>query len=236
MALSHIVMHLALCKAAARLGPQAELPVRVVVTDKIKRDVIDQTARVLRYEGNTSSIEFDMPWGIYRAAVRMRAGRATCSGVQYFSVLADHNRSLTVQLQDGRVSSPVPVLISGTAPFAFSYVDPTVVVFGTGTKCNGPVGTPLNANIAQVNDSDAYYASVYPSAVLAQDAPLMPAVRLTDSQGGYHYLRVPGNFLTMSYVWPSAGQIDVTQNAIDYVAGKPEDTLLCPREYETTTH
>jgi hypothetical protein len=237
MALSHIVMHFALCNAAARLGPQAELPVHITVTDRINRDVIDQDAKVIRYEGNTSTAQFDIPWGIYRAAVQMKAGRATCSAVQYFAVLIDHDRSLTVQLQDPHTPpQPVPTLIMGTAAFAFSYVQPTVMVFGPDTKCNGPVGTPLNAGIDQTNDSDAFYASVYPDEVLVRKNAVVVALRMTDTQGGYHYLHVPTNFLGWSVRWPSSGQMNVNENVIDYVADKPEDTLLCPRMYETETH
>lgn len=236
MALSHIVMHLVLCNSASRLGPQAELPVHVVVTDKINRDVIDQTARVSRFEGNTSSVEFDIPWGLYRAVVQMRAGRATCAGVQYFSVPPDHNRALTVQLQDGKASTPVPTIITGTAPFSFSYVQPTVMVFSHDTKCNGPVGSPIDVKIDQEIDNDGYYASVYPSPALVSGGPYVVAVRLTDSHGGYHYVRVPAEFLGLSERWPSMGQFDVTEDVVDYVADKPEDTLLCPRMYKTSVH
>lgn len=236
MALSHIVMHFALCNAAARLGPQAELPVHVTVTDKINRDIIDQTSKVIRYEGNTSSVEFDIPWGIYRATVEMRAGKTACSAVQYFAVLVDHNRSVTVHLQDRRAPQPVPTLIMGTAPFAYSYVQPTIMVFANDTKCNGPVGTPLDVNIEQDSDSDAYYASVYPVPQLAQAGSHVIAIRMKDSQGGYHYVRVPGNFLGMSAQWPSLGQMNVSEDVIDYVSDKPEDTLLCPRLYETQIH
>ncbi|HKU67192.1 MAG TPA: hypothetical protein VJP85_05400 [Candidatus Baltobacteraceae bacterium] len=237
MALSHIVMHFALCNSAARLGPQADLPVHIVVTDKINRDVVDQTARVSRYEGNTSAAEFDVAWGIYRATVTMRAGHATCSAVQYFAVQPDHNRTLTVQLRDGNSPAPVPTLITGTAPFAFSYVEPTVLVFTAGsTKCNGPVGNPVDVNIDQETDNDGYYASVFPSPALAAKGPFVLAVRLKDSQGGYHYIRVPAEFLGMSPRWPSMGQFDVTEDVVDYVQDKPEDTLLCPRLYKTSVH
>jgi hypothetical protein len=237
MALSHIVMHFALCNAAARLGPQAELPTHIVITDKINRDVVDQTAHVARYEGNTNSAEFDVPWGIYRASVTMKAGKATCSTVQYFSVQPDHNRTLTVHLQDGpNPPVMVPTIITGTAPFAFSYVEPTVIVFTADTKCNGPVGNPVDVNIDQETDNDGYYASVFPSAALAGKGPFVLAVRLKDSQGGYHYVRVPAEFLGMSPRWPSMGQFDVTEDVVDYVQDKPEDTLLCPRLYKTTVH
>ncbi len=236
MALSHLVMHFALCNAAARLGAQAELPVRVVITDKINRDVVDQAGKVSRYEGDTSSMEFDIPWGLYRASVTMRAGSANCTGVQYFSVLADHDRTLTIHLQDGHVNSPVPTLIQGSAPFSFSYVEPTVMVFGADTKCNGPVGNPVDANIDQQNDADGYYASVFPGPGISRTTHLVVAVRLKDSHGGYNYIRVPGDFLGGSYGWPSVGQFNVTEDVVDYVADKPEDTLLCPRMYKTEVH
>lgn len=208
----------------------------IVVTDKINRDVVDQTARVSRYEGNTSSAEFDVAWGIYRATVTMKAGRTTCGAVQYFAVQQDHNRSVTVNLRDGSQPAAVPTLITGTAPFSFSYVEPTVMVFTGDTKCNGPIGNPVNADIDQVNDSDGYYASVYPSAALAGKGPYVLAVRLKDSQGGYHYIRVPAEFLGMSPRWPSMGTFDVTEDVVDYVQDKPEDTLLCPRLYKTSVH
>jgi hypothetical protein len=236
MALSHIVMHFALCNSAARLGPQADLPVHIVVTDKINRDVVDTNTRISRYEGNTSSAEFDVAWGVYRTTVTMRAGHATCSAVQYFAVQQDRDRTLTVQLHDGSGATPVPTLIYGTAPFSFSYVQPTVMVFSGDTKCNGPIGNPVNADIQQVNDSDGYYASVYPSASLAGKGPYVLAVRMTDSQGGYHYIRVPADFLGMSLRWPSQGTFDVTEDVVDYVQDKPEDTLLCPRLYKTSVH
>jgi hypothetical protein len=110
------------------------------------------------------------------------------------------------------------------------------MVFTGDTKCNGPIGNPVNADIDQVNDSDGYYASVYPSAALAGKGPYVLAVRLKDSQGGYHYIRVPAEFLGMSPRWPSMGTFDVTEDVVDYVQDKPEDTLLCPRLYKTSVH
>jgi hypothetical protein len=109
------------------------------------------------------------------------------------------------------------------------------MVFGGDTKCNGPIGTPIDAGIDQENDSDAFYATVYPNERLLRSRTMVVALRLTDSQGGYHYLRVPTNFLGWSEKWPSSGRVDVNEDVIDLVQPKPEDTLLCPREYETET-
>ncbi len=166
----------------------------------------------------------------------MRAGHTTCNGVQYFSVLQDHNRTLTVHMREGPADSTVPTLIQGTAPFAFAYVQPTVMVFPTSTKCNGPVGDPINAGIDQQSDSDGYYAYVYPGGGLPRNQPFVIAVRLTNSHGGYDYIRVPLDFGGAAYSWPPVGQFNVTEDVIDYVADKPEDTLLCPRLYKTEVH
>lgn len=234
MALSHIVMHAALCNAALRLKTQSELPFRVVVTDRLNRDVLNQTFKAYRDNGNDVPLEFDVPWGTYRAGIKMSVGRVTCSAVQYFTVLPDHNRVLNVSLNDGSARGLVPALVMGTAPFAFSYVQPTVVAFDKSVACNGAVGDPLDAGIQTQNDSDGYYASIYPNATLAQHGPVVVAVRLTDSHGGYHYIRVPAKILGYSGGWPSSANLNVNEDVIDYVADKPEDTLLCPKMYETT--
>jgi hypothetical protein len=235
MALSHIVLHLALCNAALRLKAQSELPVHVSITDKIGRSMLDQTFHAYREEGNEVPVEFDIPWGTYRADIKMPVPHAPCSAVTYFTVLMDHNRTLDVSLQEHPAPQPVPTLIMGSAPFSFSYVDPTVVAFDKGTACNAQVGDPIDAGIVTQNDSDGYYASVVPNAVLMQHAPAVLAVRLTDSHGGYHYIRVPPKVFGFSYRWPSSAKFDVNEDAIDYVADKPEDTLLCPKMYFTST-
>ena len=238
MALSHVVMHVALCNSALRLKPQTELPLHVVVTDRINRDAVDQKFRVVRENGNTVAVEYDVPWGIYRAKLDMKLQHTTCSAYSYFDVLSDHNRTVSVSLEEGRPKNIVPALVMGSAPFAFSYVQPTVVAFDKSTACNSTVNDPLDAGIVTENDGDGYYASVFPNAALAQHAPAVVAVRLTDSHSGYHYIRVPAKIL--NYVgmggWPSSVLLNVNEDVIDYVADKPEDTLLCPHMYQTITN
>jgi hypothetical protein len=227
-------MHLALCNAAARLSPQAQLPVRVVATDRIDRDAVDQTTRVPRYEGNDAVTEFDIPWGIYRTVVTMRAGKTTCSSAMFLSVLPDHNRSITVHLQDVPVPQPAPVILQGSAPVEYAYTNPAVVFFDKNTKCNDPVGTPIDVQEDVETDDDAYYSTVYPTLSLFQQRPTL-AVRLKDTRGGYHYVHLPSNFLTFSRKFANLGQFDITDDLIQYLADKPEDTLICIKAYETTT-
>lgn len=237
MALSHIVMHVALCNAALRLKTQSELPIHVTVTDRINRDVVNQTFRAERENSNEVPVEFDVPWGIYRANVKMAAGHTQCGAVVYFTALSGLSRTLDVSLNEGNFRPAVPTLVMGTAPIAFSYVQPTVMAFDKSVACDAPVGNPLDAGIETQNDSDGYYASVFPNATLAQHGPVVLAVRLTDSHGGYHYIRVPAKVLGFSGgSWPSSANLNVNEDLIDYVADKPEDTLLCPHMYETITN
>lgn len=236
MALSHLVLHVALCNAALRLKTQSELPVHVTITDRIGRDVVDQTVRAYRDNGNDVPVELDVPWGIFRAKVSAKAGRVTCGTTTYFAVLQDHNRTLDISLQQGGPPPPVPTLIMGTAPFAFSYVQPTVVAFPGGQACDAAVGDPIDAGIVTLNDADGYYADVVPTAALMQHGPPVIAVRLTDSHGGYHYIRMPAKALNYSDTWPSAAEFNVNEDSIDWVADKPEDTLLCPKIYGTMVH
>ncbi len=235
MALSHIVLHAALCNAALRLKPESQLALHVVVSDRINRDTLDQTFHVVRENGNEAVVEFDIPWGTYRATLDMKLAHANCGAIKYFGVISDHNRVLGVSMEQGRPQNMVPALVMGTAPFAFSYVSPTVVAFDASTACNAQVSDPLDAAIVTENDEDGYYASIFLNPTLAQHYPAVVAVRLTDSHAGFHYIRVPAKILR--YVgrgsWPSTVTLNANEDLIDYVADKPEDTLLCPKMYQT---
>ena len=237
MALSHIVLHAALCNAALRLKPQSELPLHVVVTDKIRRDIVDQKYRIVRENGNDATVEFDIPWGTYRAKLDTTVHGTTCGAIDYFTVLADHPRTVSVSLQQGRINTSVPALVMGSAPIAFSYVQPTVVALNRSVACNAAVGDPLDAGIVMENDADAYYATVFPNPVLTQHGSAVVAVRITDSHAGYHYIRVPAKFLQYAgtTAWPSSVSLNVNEDLIDYVADKPEDVLLCPHMYQVIT-
>jgi hypothetical protein len=233
MDLSHVALHIALCNSVARAAQTRTVPVKILVVDKLNRPQLEQTFQVEAGSGKTARFEFDMPFGLYRLTLNAKAGNSPCSAVEYFSVLTGHNRSLDVTLQDGRATHPqTPMLVDGESPFSFSYVQPTLVIFGKEVKCNGPVGNPVAADIRLVSDSDGYYASIYPNQALMQELPAVVAMQMKDSQGGYHYVRLPGQVYFSP--WPSMIRFNVSEDVIDYVADKPEDTLLCPRMYKTT--
>lgn len=235
MPLSHIVMQVALCNSMLRLKPGTPVGVRVQITDRVNRTIYKHAFRMQRDIGNTVPVEFDIPWGIYRATVQTAAAHTTCGATTYFAAIQGLNRTLAVSVQHDAPPGPAPELVYGSAPFSFSYVQPTVLLFDKSDTCNGPIGNPIDADVVTQNDSDGYYASVFPSAAMQQHWPVVIAVRLTDSHGGYHYIHIPTKMLGYSGGWPSAVTLNVNEDLIDYVADKPEDTLLCPKMYETIT-
>lgn len=232
MDLSHIALHVSLCSAVAKASVARTVPLRVTVTDRLDRTQLDQTFQIEPGMGKTPRFEFDLPFGTYRMALSAKANGSQCGDVDYFTVLSGRDRSLDVPLDPGTPKPVVPMLVMGESPFSFAYVHPTLMVFGHSTKCNGPVGNPVGADIRVQSDSDGYYASIFPNQALAQVMPAVMAMQLQDSQGGYHYVRLPTD-VTFTR-WPSMTHFNVSEDVIDYVADKPEDTLLCPRMYKTT--
>lgn len=235
MPLSHIVMHVALCASVAREAANRDVPVRIVLTDKLKRTAFDQKFVIERGTRTQAPIEFDVPFGLYLAQV----STSTCGAYEFLSVIQDVNREYSISLQPGHAGPPAyaPAIVQGTAPFEYAYTQPTVMVFPRSVQCGSPIGDPLNANIDIENSSNSYYATIYPSPELQRNAPVTLAVRFNDSHGGYQYLRVPvGDSVGYLTPWPVLGQLNVSAGLIDELAGKPEDTLICVRMYKTTTY
>src|SRR5207248_511028 len=128
VALEHIVMHVALCKAVARLAPRTAVAMRVVVSDKTGRPTLDRVVQFQRGTADTANVEFDSSRGIYR--VTLAVPKYRCGGAEFMYVLPDHDRSLNVALSDNFVRFQVPIaLVMGTLPVSFAYVQPTVVTF-----------------------------------------------------------------------------------------------------------
>lgn len=236
--MSHIVLHLALCNAAVRLKTQTQMALHVSVTDRIHHAAVDQTFTAVREHVNVATVAFDMPWGVYRADVDLNAGKASCSATQFFGVVNGHDRTIGMTLQDKKAPLAVPALVFGSAPFAFAYAQPTVVLFDSKTvKCDSEVPDPLQIGDATQNDADGYYATIYPTKDLFAHEPLLPAVRITDSRGDYHYIRVSKDFIRFSTMaWPSVGTFNIDDNAMQFIAASKEDTLLCPKMTETIVH
>ena len=233
VALEHIVMHVALCKAVARLAPRTTVAMRVVVSDKRGVASVDRVIQFQRGTADKAPVEFDSSWGIYR--VEFAVPKYRCGGAEFISVLPDHDRNLNVALSDYFVNLQVPiVLVTGSLPISFAYVQPTVVTFSPQVACNGAVTDPTPSGIDNQIEQDAYYSTVRTPALYVQPKSVTVALQLKDASGGYHYLRIHWKIEPGRYAWPNGFQINIDDAAIDFAAQAPEDTLLCPRAYLTT--
>jgi len=126
------------------------------------------------------------------------------------------------------------VLLSGTAPQSFLYVQPTFVLFDKSQAvCNKPVPPALASQLDVENDQDAYYASLYgdPSATPGSQ---QLALRLRTPTHLYHYVRIPMPFPVPWTGWPQVITLDVSEDMVDALAGDPTDTLLCPKFWKTS--
>lgn len=229
--LEHVILNIGLCKSVARLAPRANVVMRVVVTDRINRSELDRTVTFARGTGDRTRFEFDSQWGTYR--IVMSIPKYRCNAVDFLEVLTEHNRTMNTQLLDGPANPMAPVLIIGSLPQSFAYAQPAVVMFPATQRCNGAVGDPQTTGIDNQLEQDAYYSSIRTPALYHQPISVTLAVRLQDSSGGFHYVRMPWKFPS-GYNWPSIGQLNIDDAVLGWVAEQTEDILLCPKFYGTT--
>ena len=128
------------------------------VTDRIGRRRIDRVYRVDRGDETEAVVEFDSAFGIY--SLDVEAPKYGCSASDYLFFIAGLNRSVSEKLHDPPAPPPrKPLLLSGTAPQSFLYVQPTFVLFPKSqTICNKPLPAPLATDVSVENDQDGYYA------------------------------------------------------------------------------
>ena len=204
---------------------------RVDLTDRINRVVYERTVQFQRDRGNEARVEFDSSWGTYR--ITMSVPKYRCNGVDYIQILQDHDRNINTAIVDGPANPIAPVLVVGSLPVSFAYVQPSLVMFPATLRCNAAVGDPQTAGIDNQLEQDAYYASIRTPALYRQPIAVTLAVRFTDSSGGFHYVRMPWKFPS-GYNWPSIGQLNVDDAFVDWAAQQTEDILLCPKFYGTS--
>ncbi|HZV77241.1 MAG TPA: hypothetical protein VFF63_05770 [Candidatus Babeliales bacterium] len=233
LALSHVILHVGYCSAIARAGPDTTIAIRVRTADRIGRVQVDRVYRVDRGDENEAIVEFDSAFGIY--ALEVEAPKYRCSATDYLFFISGHDRSVTEKLNDAPAPSPPrPVLLSGTAPQSFLYVQPTFVLFDkSAVACKKPLPQPLATNIVVENDQDAYYAWLYLDPSLGT-SPQQLALRLRTATHQYHYVRIPIAFPVPWLGWPTSIQFNVTEEMVDSLAEEPVDTLLCPKLWQTS--
>lgn len=230
--LAHVVLHVGFCRAIARAPETATIALRVHVADRLGRTQVDNVYRVERGEDPQAIVEFDSAFGVYR--LDLASPKYGCSATDYLFFISGHDRSITENLSDPPPPPPpMPLLLSGTAPQSFLYVQPTFVLFDkNAVACDKPIAQPLPAQISVENDQDGYYAQLEsdPSA----QSPQLLAVRLRTPTHQYHYVRIPIPVPVPWAGWPSSIQFNVTEEMVDGIAGDPTGTLLCPKLWRTS--
>jgi hypothetical protein len=233
LALSHVILHVGFCSSILRATPETTIAIRVRTADRIGRVQVDRVYRVERGDENEAIVEFDSAFGIY--SLEVEAPKYRCSATDYLFFISGHDRSIAEKLSDAPAPAPPkPVLLSGTAPQSFLYVQPTFVLFDKSqVACKKPLPQPLPTNIVVENDQDAYYAwlNLDPS---AGTSPQQLALRLRTATHQYHYVRIPIPFPVPWTGWPTSIQFNVTEEMVDSLAGDPVDTLLCPKLWQTS--
>jgi len=230
--LAHVVLHVGFCSAIGRAPSGTPIALRVHLADRIGRAQVDRTFRVERGDDAEAIIEFDSAFGIYRLDVA--APKYGCAATDYLFFISGHNRSVIEKLADPPLPSPArPVLLSGTAPQSFLYVQPTFVIFDkSAVDCGKPIPQPLQSDITVENDQDAYYATF--ASVSGSGAPQLLALRLRTTTHQYHYVRLPIPFPVPWGGWPTSITFNVTEDMVDGLAGEKTGTLLCPKLWETS--
>ncbi len=230
--LAHVVLHVGFCNAIGRTPSGTPIALRVHLADRIGRPQVDRTFRVERGDDPEAIVEFDSAFGIYRLDVA--APKYGCGTTDYLFFIAGHNRSVGEKLADPPLPSPPrPVLLSGTAPQSFLYVQPTFVVFDkSAVDCGKPIPQPLQSDITVENDQDAYYATF--TSVSGGGGPQLLALRLRTTTHQYHYVRLPIPFPVPWSGWPTSITFNVTEDMVDGLAGEKTGTLLCPKLWQTS--
>jgi hypothetical protein len=228
---AHVILHVGFCNAIVRAAPQTTIALRVRVGDRLGHAQVERTYRVPRGDENGAIVEFDNPFGMY--ALQVDAPKYGCSASDYLFFIAGQTRSVTETLSNAPVPRK-PMLLSGTAPQSFLYVQPTFVLFDKSqVACNKPLGQPLRSDAVVENDQDSYYVELYADPSAAYGSQQL-ALRLRTPTHQYHYVRIPIDFPVPWTGWPVSVTLNVTEDMVDGIATEPTDTLLCPKMWRTS--
>jgi hypothetical protein len=233
--LAHIFLHVGLCNAVARLPSDATIAMRVKMSYNVGGTELDKVFRFERGDSPQAVVEFDMPRSVYR--MQLEVPKYDCERLDYVDILADRDRTITENLDDGPAPQTGPVLLmSGTAPLSFIYTKPTFALFDKSVVCNQPIDAALPSAIDVEYDQGSYYAGMHADPSLSEHAPIVLALRLRTPTGTAHYVRIPIQFPAAWDGWPSTIQFNVTEDMIDELATEKVDTLLCPKVWESSVH
>ena len=230
--MSHVILHLGLCSAILQRPPNTTVAVHVRVLDHGGRKHVDQTFNVMRDYEPTAVVAFDVYQGEY--AMEISAPAYNCNAFDYIHVLPQRDRTISEQLVEGPPPQTRPMLLSGTAPQSFMYLQPTYVLFDKSQQCNKPVGDPIPVHLIVENDEDSFYIWLYPDASLYARGSEILAMQLQTPTGEYHYIRLKTPFPEAWRGWPADITFNVREDYADYIATEPTGVLLCPKLFETS--
>ena len=224
---AHVVLHLGMCNAIARLPSQTPIAIRVQVTDRAKLFHVKKVYHITRGTDPELIVEFDSQQGVYH--LQVNALKYGCSTSDFFTLFPGLTRNIRETLHSGSMAPPTPLLLAGTAPPSFLYAQPTFVVLDKSTAiCNKPIGALLPVPIVTENDQTAFYVWLPTSTPTVAPDSRTIALRLRTATGEFHYIRLPTKYPTPWYGWPDTVTFNVSSDALDAWAGKPVNTLLCP--------
>ncbi|HTZ54303.1 MAG TPA: hypothetical protein VMB20_04520 [Candidatus Acidoferrum sp.] len=229
---AHVVLHLGLCNAMLNVPEGKPITAHVRLVDRLNRPHVDQDVSFERYGQESGEVNFNAPQGLYQ--IQVAAPQYRCYAVDWLFIIADHNRTIKEQMTDGAPVVPHPMLMDGTAPQSFLYLNPTYVLFPKGTPCDKPVPDALPAKITIENDQDSFYIGMYADPTLVAQGPVVVALQLETATGDDHYIRLKVPFPQPWDGLPMEVQFNVTDDEVDWLSGQPTGVLLCPRLFRTS--
>lgn len=214
-----------------RVPEGTSVPVQVRLVDRLGNIQLKQTFAALHF-GDNARLEFNAPQGLYQ--MQLLSPQYGCYGRDFVFIIADHQRDIKETLYQGRPPAPEPLLIEGTAPASFLYLNPQYVLFPPNTPCNKPVPNTIPIKVTEENDEDSFYIWMYPDASNYERGQQMIALQLQTPTGDDHYIRLKIPFPIPWGGFPTSIQFNVSEDEVDWLSGQPTGVLLCPKLFRTS--
>jgi len=221
---AHVVLHLTLCQAAASLPPSATVAVHLHMQDASGRQKFDQDFDIPRGDVITHTVTFDAPRGTFFALLLTADHK--CGFNDFWSFISESPRNIDATLASAPPAQEPIVLIEGRAPQAYLNSAPQFAILPKTMACDTPISDPPTANFRTENDGTSFYVWMNLDVVRSS----LLALQVESATGEYHYIRMRPK-LDPWDGFPSTIEFDVSDAALDWLAGQPVDQLLCPHLY-----
>jgi hypothetical protein len=229
---AHLVLHLGLCGAMQNVPSGTTIPVQVRLVDDHGNKRVDTQLSFKHYANSNGEIEFDAPAGEYM--LQLVSVPYRCSDADWLYVINEHNRVIDEQLADGMAQIPRPMLLDGTAPQSFLYLQPTYVVLDKGIQCGQPVPDPIPVKVRLENDEDSFYVWIDQPKELYDRGGAQIALQMQTPTGEAHFIRLKIPYPATWGGFPDNIQFNATVDEADWLSGQPTGVLLCPKLFRTS--